>query len=496
MCDDKHVPIREPVPEGVTIVQRALCGIPTFEVNMDAGSKKVADPANLAAVSAAAPDLLKALLGSVGIHTGGDPDKYKGTIVKSTVDSLFDWVRPDRKAHLIQSGLIEVPLKEPLTYEINWDMSKGDLKRDDFLRLYNNSVYPTRDEVDAHLTQIGIVGDISESQYLIARRSGQLALTSDLLTVAKRFPGVHYHLTCRSVDSRCKEAAAASRSASGLATGRSKEEINADVNQNLVDRHLEGEDISNELAKIPYKRFRAVFDAIIAMRQKLNPRTEATSILCGLATLVHSVMTNSMNGHKTPERYGLEFYQTAAACYLTLIPPGLPKAALEKAQVEVLARAAAERDMFIEGLKKGEAHGGGRRHRTNKTLWPPKYYRGLSTRRKGQRHREITRRAKMSWKDPKAYRPFATDKGTRRRPSSYSSRFHTKYPGVAGIPAIAKATGVSADTLHKVYNRGMAAWRTGHRPGASPEAWGMARVHSFVLHGKTWRTADKDLAGK
>jgi hypothetical protein len=129
-------------------------------------------------------------------------------------------------------------------------------------------------------------------------------------------------------------------------------------------------------------------------------------------------------------------------------------------------------------------------------LWPPKYYRGLSTRRKAQRHREITRRSKMSWKDPKAYKPFKTDKGTRRRPSSYTSRFHTKYPGVTGIPGIAKATGVSKGTLRKVYNRGMAAWRTGHRPGASPEAWGMARVHSFVLHGKTWRTADKDLAGK
>lgn len=38
-------------------------------------------------------------------------------------------------------------------------------------------------------------------------------------------------------------------------------------------------------------------------------------------------------------------------------------------------------------------------------LWPPKYYRGLSTRRKGQRRREITRRAKMSWKNPAAYRP-------------------------------------------------------------------------------------------
>jgi len=127
-------------------------------------------------------------------------------------------------------------------------------------------------------------------------------------------------------------------------------------------------------------------------------------------------------------------------------------------------------------------------------LWPPKYYRGLSTRKKGQRRREITRRAKMSWKNPAAYRPFATDRGTKRRPSSYTSRFHAKYPGVTGLPAISKATHVPMSVLNKVYDRGLAAWRTGHRPGASQHAWGMARVHSFVLHGKTWRTADADLA--
>ena len=127
-------------------------------------------------------------------------------------------------------------------------------------------------------------------------------------------------------------------------------------------------------------------------------------------------------------------------------------------------------------------------------LWPPKYYRGLSTRRKAQRRREITRRAKMSYKNPAAYRPFATDRGTKRRPSSYTSRFHAKYPGVTGLPAVSKATHVPMSVLEKVYNRGLAAWRTGHRPGASQHAWGMARVYSFVLHGKTWRTADADLA--
>jgi hypothetical protein len=100
----------------------------------------------------------------------------------------------------------------------------------------------------------------------------------------------------------------------------------------------------------------------------------------------------------------------------------------------------------------------------------------------------------MSWKDPKAYVPFKSDKGVKTRKSSYTERFHKKYPGVKSLPEISKATGVPVKTLQTVYDRGMAAWRTGHRPGASAQAWGMARVHSFVLHGKTYRTADADLA--
>ena len=126
--------------------------------------------------------------------------------------------------------------------------------------------------------------------------------------------------------------------------------------------------------------------------------------------------------------------------------------------------------------------------------WPLKYYRGLTRKQNLQRKRSATRRTKMSWKDPKAYVPFKSDKGVKTRKSSYSSRFHAKYPGVKTLPEISKATGVPRKTLRTVYDRGMAAWRTGHRPGASAQAWGMARVHSFVLRGKTYRTADKDLA--
>ncbi len=102
----------------------------------------------------------------------------------------------------------------------------------------------------------------------------------------------------------------------------------------------------------------------------------------------------------------------------------------------------------------------------------------------------------MSWKNPRAYVPWKTDRNVKTRKSSYTARFHKKYPGTKSLSEISKKSGVPLKTLKTVYNRGMAAWRTGHRPGASEHAWGMARVHSFVLKGKTYRTADSDLAKK
>jgi len=47
--------------------------------------------------------------------------------------------------------------------------------------------------------------------------------------------------------------------------------------------------------------------------------------------------------------------------------------------------------------------------------------------------------------------------------------------------------------LKQVYNRGLAAWKTGHRPGANQQQWGYARVNSFITGGKTRTTADADL---
>ena len=61
----------------------------------------------------------------------------------------------------------------------------------------------------------------------------------------------------------------------------------------------------------------------------------------------------------------------------------------------------------------------------------------------------------------------------------------------------AEKSGMPAGILRKVYNRGVAAWRTGHRPGTTPQQWGLARVNSFVTKSSgTWGKADKDLAAK
>ena len=67
----------------------------------------------------------------------------------------------------------------------------------------------------------------------------------------------------------------------------------------------------------------------------------------------------------------------------------------------------------------------------------------------------------------------------------------------AALKKKAEKSGIPLGILRQVYNRGMAAWRTGHRPGASQQQWAFARVNSFITKGSgTWGKADKDLAAK
>lgn len=64
---------------------------------------------------------------------------------------------------------------------------------------------------------------------------------------------------------------------------------------------------------------------------------------------------------------------------------------------------------------------------------------------------------------------------------------------IAALEKKAKKSGIPYGILKKVYDRGMAAWKGGHRPGASSHAWAFARVNSFIVGGKTRKTADADL---
>jgi hypothetical protein len=127
---------------------------------------------------------------------------------------------------------------------------------------------------------------------------------------------------------------------------------------------------------------------------------------------------------------------------------------------------------------------------------PPRYFYGLSKTKKLQKLKEMKKFGKMSWKDPKAYVGFKTDKGVKSKTSSYTRKFYKLAPNAKSLKQKAEFTKVPLKFIKESYNRGLAAWRTGHRPGATEQQWGYARVHSFLTCGKTYLTADSDLARK
>ena len=153
---------------------------------------------------------------------------------------------------------------------------------------------------------------------------------------------------------------------------------------------------------------------------------------------------------------------------------------------------------------------------------PAKYHSGLSKSTKEKRDAQFKRQAKMDDNDPAAYKPAPGDKGAKTKPSVHTIAYKKKFgesnqvpillmnkeqinekfgeeemidlEEAKGLAAKAKSSGISIGTLRKVYNRGMAAWRTGHRPGTTPQQWAMARVNSYINKGKgTYHGADKDL---
>ena len=98
---------------------------------------------------------------------------------------------------------------------------------------------------------------------------------------------------------------------------------------------------------------------------------------------------------------------------------------------------------------------------------------------------EVTNKTIMRKKDFKTKDPVLRYEGFKS--------FVNESSADKSIEKKSKASGISASILKQVYKRGVAAWRTGHRPGTTPEQWGHARVNSFITGGKTRTTADADL---
>jgi len=135
---------------------------------------------------------------------------------------------------------------------------------------------------------------------------------------------------------------------------------------------------------------------------------------------------------------------------------------------------------------------------------PAKYHSGLSKSTKAKRDAHFKKGQKMDDNNPAAYKPAPGDASAKTKESKYTKKFKDMYgeekmkeeifeDTSEALKNKAEKSGVSVGILRKVYNRGVAAWRTGHRPGTTPEQWGMARVNSFLTGGKTRTTADADL---
>ncbi len=94
--------------------------------------------------------------------------------------------------------------------------------------------------------------------------------------------------------------------------------------------------------------------------------------------------------------------------------------------------------------------------------------------------------------------PAPGDASAETKPSKHTKKYKQMFgEEIEGLKNKAEKSGISYGILKKVYDRGMAAYKTGHRPGTTAQQWAFARVNSFITKGKgTWGGADKDLATK
>ena len=135
---------------------------------------------------------------------------------------------------------------------------------------------------------------------------------------------------------------------------------------------------------------------------------------------------------------------------------------------------------------------------------PKKYTKGLGESTKDRRRAEIRKRLKGK----ESFKPLPGDAKAKTKPSKYTKRISdtglretireetTKGTGSTRerfIKAVARVTEIPRPIIKEVYEKGLAAWAVGHRPGATQDQWARARIYSFLAKGRTVETADKQL---
>jgi len=157
----------------------------------------------------------------------------------------------------------------------------------------------------------------------------------------------------------------------------------------------------------------------------------------------------------------------------------------------------------------------------------PSYYKGLGDKTRSAREKHFNRQSKMHWDDPSAYEPAPGDSGKKTKVSKWTKAANKRFPTdeesldesilreiiaemvqsmdeeadeieevdeldeakkkksgtAAALKNKAKSANAPLGALRAIYNKGLAAWRTGHRPGAGQHQWAMARVNSVLAGG-------------
>ena len=121
---------------------------------------------------------------------------------------------------------------------------------------------------------------------------------------------------------------------------------------------------------------------------------------------------------------------------------------------------------------------------------PAKYYAGDMS--------KSTKEKRAAHFSKKKSGPAPGDASAETKPSKHTKKYKQMFgEEIEGLKNKAEKSGMPYGILKKVYDRGMAAYKTGHRPGTTAQQWAFARVNSFVTKSKgTWGGADKDLAAK